>query len=161
MLLCTTMGGCLYEMMQYTGSLDAICPITLSTVSELKHPVAIRADPAQPYELTPLWKWLLISNRHPLTGQTCSLCDIVPLQLCGRSGCDTEAVLEGLNLTIVDTQVMLNSDEEMRLIEGPAPLSKSKVCEVGCVWYTVVLIFFLSSGVQTGYEGNGGRAEPV
>jgi hypothetical protein len=90
---------------------EQVCPITLLHVNELRHPVVIRAYPAQPYELTPLWKWVLKHNRHPLTGQPCSLSDIVPLH--GRSECDTEAVLEGLNLTSMDALVIKQDLKEM------------------------------------------------
>ncbi len=95
-------------MIEYTGPSDAVCPITLSTISELTHPVAFCAFPAQPYELAPLWKWVLISDRHPLTGKACSLWDIAVLY--GHSAGDARAVLDGLRLTISDTQVISHAN---------------------------------------------------
>ena len=80
---------------------EQVCPITLLPVNELRHPVVIRDYPAQQYELTSLWKWVLIHSRHPLTSRPCALSDIVPVR--GRSECDTEAVLDGLKLTSMDT----------------------------------------------------------
>jgi len=93
---------------QYTGALDAVCPITLALVCDLTHPVVIISSPSQPYELAPLWKWVLSSGRHPLTGEACSLSDIAALKLPWREsgGRDTEAVVEGMRLTIGDTQVL-------------------------------------------------------
>ena len=93
---------------QYTGSPDELCPITLVAVRDLAYPVAFTSSPSQPYELAPLWKWVLSSDKHPLTGEACSLSDIAALNLpwraCGRN---TEAALEGMRLTLWDTQVFL------------------------------------------------------
>jgi hypothetical protein len=63
----------------YTGAPDAMCPITLAYVHELTHPVAFASNPAQPYELDPLWEWVLASDRHPLTGRRCTVEDISAL----------------------------------------------------------------------------------
>jgi hypothetical protein len=65
----------------FTGSPAATCPITLSPIHELTHAVAFSYDPAQPYELAPLWTWILLSDRHPLSGETCFLSDIAALRL--------------------------------------------------------------------------------
>jgi hypothetical protein len=65
----------------FTGPITAACPITLSAVHELVHPVAFTHDPTQPYELVPLWTWVMLSDRHPLSGETCFLSDIVALRL--------------------------------------------------------------------------------
>jgi hypothetical protein len=80
----------------FTGTAAATCPITLSAVHELAHPVAFASDPAQPYELAPLWTWVLLSDRHPLSGETCFLSDIVALRLpWGVEAADeAEAMLE-------------------------------------------------------------------
>jgi hypothetical protein len=94
----------------YTGTPDAVCPITLSHVNELAHPVAFRSNAAQPYELAPLWKWVNASGRHPLTGRACHTREIVALRVeACDAGCNraynSEAVLEGLRLTLQEAQV--------------------------------------------------------
>jgi hypothetical protein len=77
----------------YTGAPDAMCPITLTYVHELRHPVAFASDPSQPYELAPLWEWVLASHRQPLTGQACAVGDIVALDYSSKAR-DTAAVLK-------------------------------------------------------------------
>jgi hypothetical protein len=85
----------------YTGAADTACPITLSAACELRHAVAFAYAPSQPYELAPLWKWVIASDRHPLTGETCFLSDIAALQLpWGDAGAGTEAELERMRLAI-------------------------------------------------------------
>lgn len=89
---------------------DTMCPITLSYAHELTHPVAFSTQPSQPYELVPLWKWVLASNRHPLTGRACSLNDIVVLKegdVDGSRTRITEAMLEGMRVTVQDTLVIV------------------------------------------------------
>ena len=90
----------------YTGAPDAMCPITLDYVHELTRPVAFASDPSQPYELAPLWEWVLASDRHPLTGRVCG--DIVALRFsdeyCNKAR-DTAVVLEGMRLGAKKTQV--------------------------------------------------------
>lgn len=103
----------------YTGPPDAACPITLSFVHELSHPVAFASNPSQPYDLVSLCRWVLISDRHPLNGEKCGLDDIVALQVkvfqCSGDGYDrqvhyTQAMLEGMKLTLHNTKVFfLNS----------------------------------------------------
>jgi hypothetical protein len=92
----------------YIGAADAMCPITLSYVHELAQPVAFASDSSQPYELAPLWKWVLANNRHPLTGRVCAVGDITALRFsdeyCSRAR-DTSAVLNGMRLTSRKTQV--------------------------------------------------------
>ena len=88
----------------YTGAPDAVCPITLTYVHELTHPVAFTSDTSQPYELAPLWEWVLASHRQPLTGQVCTVGDIRALQF-GDAHCskarDTGAVLKKTRKTQV------------------------------------------------------------
>jgi hypothetical protein len=77
----------------FTGTKDAMCPITLCFVGDLTHPVAIQPAYNQPYELTALWRWILSTKKHPLLPSiSCSLSDIVTLDLSGARM--TESVLE-------------------------------------------------------------------
>ena len=99
----------------YTGPPDASCPITLSFVHDLAHPVAFASNTSQPYELVPLSKWILTSNRNPMTGEQCTLSDVVALQHVRQCNCEeeeecrqvnhTEAMLEGMKLTLQNTKV--------------------------------------------------------
>ncbi len=54
-------------VMQYTGTPDAVCPITLTTLSDMHCPVAFRFAPHQPYECEALVKWLQESLTNPMT----------------------------------------------------------------------------------------------
>ena len=56
------------QAVSYTGSLDAICPVTFAPLEEIRCPVVFRARPHQPYELRALLKWLSIRMVEPLTG---------------------------------------------------------------------------------------------
>jgi hypothetical protein len=105
----------------YAGAPDTPCPITLATFTELEHPVALGPYAAQPYELTPLWKWVLTSGRHPLTGQVCAVQDIVVLEDPPGEGTTTkqrtdrtEWALNGLWTTLQATQEFKH---EVRRIE--------------------------------------------
>jgi hypothetical protein len=89
----------------YTGAPNAMCPITLTHLHELTHPVAFASDLSQPYELIPLWEWILLSKRHPLTGETNSLCDITALELPWNDGQHTESMLDELWSKFQETQV--------------------------------------------------------
>ena len=111
-------------MTTYTGTKDALCPITLNRAHELTHPVAFKGHPSQPYELAPLWKWVLASDRHPLTGRACSLNDIVALRG-AREGNDrvTDAVLEGMQ-GLVHTHITLKYEFKQRLHELETELNK-------------------------------------
>ena len=85
----------------YTGdAVDAMCPITLTAVQDLTHPVALQPDYSQPYELAALWRWVLSTKKHPLTGNTCSLNSIATLDLPGARM--TESVLEGMLQTAIE-----------------------------------------------------------
>lgn len=53
--------------MQYTGSKDAICPITHQPLSRLEHPVVFKHNTAQPYECEALARWLTIRRTDPIT----------------------------------------------------------------------------------------------
>ena len=98
-----------FATIAFTGPPDAACPITLSFVHELLHPVAFASNPLQPYELEPLWKWMLASDhRHPLTSEPCSLSDIVALKCTDEDKC-TVAMLEGMWLTLQNTKVFFSS----------------------------------------------------
>ena len=70
--------------------------------------MAFASNPLQPYELEPLWKWMLASDhRHPLTGEPCSLSDIVALKCTDEDKC-TVAMLEGMWLTLQNTKVFFS-----------------------------------------------------
>ena len=85
----------------YTGTADAVCPITWTSVRDLTHPVALQPAYSQPYELAALWRWVLSTKKHPiLPGTPCSLSDIVTLDLPGARM--TESVLEGMLQTAVE-----------------------------------------------------------
>ena len=84
----------------YTGNQDAVCPITLTAVQDLTHPVALQPDYSQPYELAALWRWVLSTKKHPITGNTCSLNSIATLDLPGARM--TESVLEGMLQTAIE-----------------------------------------------------------
>jgi hypothetical protein len=90
---------------KYTGAPDAVCPITLSPIHDLIHPAIIISTPTQPYELESLWKWILLSKRHPLSGETCCLCDIAALELPWNDGQQTENLLEEMWTNFQETQV--------------------------------------------------------
>jgi hypothetical protein len=94
----------------YTGAPDAMCPITLAYVHELTHPVAFDSDPSQPYELAPLWEWVLASDRHPLTGRVCVVGSIVALRFgddCNKAR-DTAVELKEMRLGAKKTQVFFS-----------------------------------------------------
>ena len=114
----------------YTGPPDAACPITLSYVHDLAHPVAFSSNTSQPYELAPLSKWMLVSNRHPMTGEACTLSDIVVLHVrrCSeeeelRQVDRTEAMLEGMKLTLQNTKEFKEEYKEME--EGISKLNRT------------------------------------
>ena len=90
----------------YTGPATATCPITLTAIHELTHPVAFSYDPAQPYELAPLWTWILLSDRHPLSGETCFVSDIAALRLPWRGEEEetAQAMLSTLRATMWDSR---------------------------------------------------------
>ena len=51
----------------YTGTPDAVCPITLIALCDMHCPVAFRFAPHQPYECEALVKWLQESLTNPMT----------------------------------------------------------------------------------------------
>jgi outer membrane murein-binding lipoprotein Lpp len=51
----------------YIGTHDTLCPITLTPVHELEHPVAFKNALAYPFELDALVRWMTISDIHPTT----------------------------------------------------------------------------------------------
>ena len=52
---------------EYTGTLDAACPITLAPVQDIELPVAFRNNTQQPYEAAALAKWLEHRHTDPVT----------------------------------------------------------------------------------------------
>ena len=115
----------------FTGTKDAMCPITLCFDGDLTHPVAIQPAYNQPYELTALWRWILSTKKHPLLPSiSCSLSDIVTLDLSGARM--TESVLE----------VMLQTaPEERDFRDGVSELSDALDRLNRSI--TIPLIFFL------------------
>jgi small basic protein len=54
-------------MIHYTGSGDAICPITLNSFRDIELPVAFLTAPHQPYECEELVRWLMERRVNPMT----------------------------------------------------------------------------------------------
>ena len=59
--------------------MEGRCPITLRAAHELEMPVAFASSPDQPYELEALCTWLERNPTNPLTGQTASAEELMPL----------------------------------------------------------------------------------
>jgi hypothetical protein len=60
------------NMIQYKGSPEAVCPITLTPFKDIVCPFAFRTSPHQPYEATALAKWLSVRRTNPLTNMPCT-----------------------------------------------------------------------------------------
>ena len=67
-------------MHYYTGPHDAVCPITLTPVDELRWPVALNGNTAQPYECEALVEWILRRPRDPMTNLRMTRIAIGPLE---------------------------------------------------------------------------------
>ena len=61
-----------YTIIPYTGDLDAMCPITLTPLCNIKHPIVFNNAPHQPYEAEALALWLSTRRRNPLTNEYCA-----------------------------------------------------------------------------------------
>ena len=55
------------NVVEYTGSADACCPITRVPLDELRQPVAFRDMPQHAYECDDLLEWLQVKLVNPLT----------------------------------------------------------------------------------------------
>jgi hypothetical protein len=66
--------------MHYTGPQDAVCPITLTPVDELRWPVALNGNTARPYECEALVDWVLHRPRDPMTNLRMTRIAIRPLE---------------------------------------------------------------------------------
>jgi hypothetical protein len=69
-----------YTIIQYTGDLDAMCPITLTPLCNIKYPIVFNNSPHQPYEAEALALWLSTRRRNPLTNEYC-VWDETPLEI--------------------------------------------------------------------------------
>jgi hypothetical protein len=69
-----------YTIIQYTGDLDAMCPITLTPLCNIKYPIVFNNAPHQPYEAEALALWLSTRRRNPLTNEYCAW-DETPLEI--------------------------------------------------------------------------------
>ena len=69
-----------YTIIQYTGDLDAMCPITLTPLCNIKYPIVFNNAPHQPYEAEALALWLSTRRRNPLTNEYC-VWDETPLEI--------------------------------------------------------------------------------
>ena len=54
-------------LLEYQGTLDAICPITHTPLGELELAVAFRKNPIHPYECRALVQWLQVRRKDPMT----------------------------------------------------------------------------------------------
>ncbi len=60
------------DKIQFEGSPEAACPITLTLFKDLVCPFAFRTAPHQPYEATALAEWLSVRKTNPLTNMPCT-----------------------------------------------------------------------------------------
>jgi hypothetical protein len=66
--------------MHYTGPQDAVCPITLTPVDELRWPVALNGNTERPYECEALVEWVMRRPRDPMTNLLMTRIAIGPLE---------------------------------------------------------------------------------
>ena len=59
------------ECIQFDGSIDAVCPITLVQFPEIAYPIAFRDSLHQPYDANALAEWLAVRKTNPLTNMAC------------------------------------------------------------------------------------------
>jgi len=110
-------------MMQYTGAPDAVCPITLITLSEMHSPVAFRFAPHQPYECEALVKWLQESLTNPMTNLEVSW-RLSALEVIGPLGPRAEFATS--------------------MLETKLPSTASKCLKDGWIWvYFIMLLYTL------------------
>ena len=56
-----------FTSIKYTGDIEATCPITLKTISEINYPVAFINAAHQPYDCEALVYWLSEKKSNPMT----------------------------------------------------------------------------------------------
>jgi hypothetical protein len=136
----------IFTSIEYTGDVEAICPITLNKLSEIDYPVAFADATHQPYDCEALVCWLSEKKANPMTNLPVYWIKS-PLEILGPL-----SMVDNYKKNIIKNYIILNLLTPLTKHQDPFPnIEKSLMI----YFFMLTLTFYIPTTLAYCWSHNG------